>query len=301
MRQGQREDSEGGGQDDGLRMTISHAEHYGLTGLQRNPEDRQGRPIALASGRRLSTAQLFKELSSLDTKKQLREIDSSDAPDDLKRELRITARAQQEGSEGPRGFKETTAAGTPGPTALRPPGSRTYSGRPRSPGADDYFSPNHRPQAQRLDTSESINTIDEEEIPTHDVQSSLVRHGKGRTAADARRQRLTTITSNDEDEEDLEGDEEVETAAEKRRRLAALGFGGGDDDDSSDSEENDEPRRPREGAQAPGEMEVGAAANRGLRVQWGGERGRERASSKGEKDKGEHTGKKVRGMFKNRS
>ena len=301
IRQAQRRGSDENEQDDGLRMTISRADHYGLMGRQRNPEDRSGRPIVLQSGRRLSTAEFFKEMQSLGPKRQLQEVEASDAPDDMKRELKLSAKAQKEAAEGPRGFKQATAAGTPGPGTLRPPESRGHSDQPRSSGGDDYFSQN-RPQSGRQNTSESINTIEEElptaEIPTHDVQSSIVRHGQGRTAADARRQRLATITSNEE--EDEKPDEEGETTAERRRRLAALGIGGGDDD-SSDSEEDDTPRRPREAVQAPGEMEVGPASSRGLRVQWGGERGRERASSKGEKDKTEHTGRKVRGMFKHKS
>ena len=291
MRQAQRQGSDQGDQDDGLRMTISRADHYGLTGRQRNPEDREGRPITLGSGRRLSTAQLFKELSSLDPKKQIREVDSSDAPDEVKRELKQSAKAQKATTEGPRGFKQSTAAGTP---AVKP-ASRGND----EPG--DYFSDQYRPQVQRQDTKESVNTIeeeDEEDIPTHDVQSTLVRHGQGRTAADARRQQLATIKSNDDEDEDET--EQGETTAERRRRLAALGLGGDDEEDSSSSEEDEAPRRAREAVQAPGEMEVGAAANRGLRVQWGGERGRERANSRGEKDKEHRTGRKVRGMFKNR-
>jgi Alkali metal cation/H+ antiporter Nha1 C terminus len=137
-------------------------------------------------------------------------------------------------------------------------------------------------------------------LPTHDVQSAIARHGKGQTAADLRRQRLATITSNEA--EDDEQDEEGETTAERRRRLAALGLGGADEDASSDSDEDDEPRRAREAVQAPGDMDVGPASHRGLRVQWGGERGRERANSRGEKDTDkEATGRKVRGMFKHRS
>ncbi len=293
-------------QDDGLRMTISHANHYGLMGRQKNPEDRTGRPIVLQSGRRLSTAEFFKEMQSLGPKKQIQEVEASDAPEHMKRELKLSAKAQKEAAEGPRGFKEATAAGTPGPGMLKTPAFRSHSDRPRSPGnpgGDDYFSVKPRPKPGRNETSESINTIEEEqELPTHDVQSAIVRHGQGRTAADARRQRLATITSNEN--EDEEGEEEGETTAERRRRLAALGIGGGDDE-SSDSDEEDEPRRQREAVQEPGQMDVGPAANRGLRVQWGGERGRERAGSKGEKDKAEqrveHTGRKVRGMFKHQT
>jgi sodium/hydrogen antiporter len=292
LREGRENDSDEDGPDDGLRMTISRADHYGVTGQRKNVEDRQGRPITLASGRRLSTAQFFQEMNRLDPKKQMREAEASDAPEGVKRELKQSAKAQKEAQEL-RGFKESTAAGTPA-VGTRPSGPGRYSSRV---DPTDYFSAPHRPQNPRQDTSESIATI-EEEIPTHDVQSAVVRHGKGRTAADERRQRLATIKSNDEDEEVLE--EEGETTAERRRRLAALGIGGQSD---SDSEEDDTPRRPREAVQEPDPEEV-TPASRGLRVQWGGERGRERANSRGEKDKigtGEKVGRKARGMFKHRN
>ena len=307
MRQTQQQDPDDKDQqDDGLRMTISRSDHYGLMGRQKNPEDRTGRPIMLQSGRRLSTAEFFKEMQGLGPKKQIQEVEASDAPEDMKRELKLDAKARKAATEGPRGFKEGTAAGTPGPGMSKTPGLRSHDNRPRSPGksgGDDYFSEKALPKAGRNETSDSINTIEEEqELPTHDVQGAIVRHGQGRTAADARRQRLATITSNENDNE--EQDEEGETTAERRRRLAALGIGGGDEV-SSDSDEEDEPRRQREAVQEPGEMDVGPAANRALRVQWGGERGRDRASSKGDKDRPadevKQAGRKVRGVFKNRT
>ena len=299
MRQGKRQDSDSDGQDDGLRMTISRAHRYGLTGRQKDPEDREGRPIVLQSGRRLSTAEFFKEIQTMGPKKQIQEAEASDAPEAMKREVKLSAKAQKEAAEGPRGFRESTLAGTPAAGMLKTPRFRSSSNPSRPEGDNDYFS--QRPQAKRQETADSINTI-EEEIPYHDVQSAVVRHGQGRTAADARRQRLSTITSaEDEEDEEEDQDEEGETAAERRRRLAALGIGGGGGDEDSDSDENDEPRRPREAVQEPGHMEAASASSRGLRVQWGGERGRERANSKGDKDKPEHTGRKVRGMFKHRS
>ena len=307
MRQTQQQDPDDKDQrDDGLRMTISRSDHYGLMGRQKNPEDRTGRPIMLQSGRRLSTAEFFKEMQGLGPKKQIQEVEASDAPEDMKRELKLDAKARKAATEGTRGFKEGTAAETPGPGMSKTPGLRSYDSRPRSPGkpgGDDYFSEKASPKAGRDEISDSINTIEEEqELPTHDVQGAIVRHGQGRTAADARRQRLATITSNENENE--EQDDEGETTAERRRRLAALGIGGGDEP-SSDSDEEDEPRRQREAVQEPGEMDVGPAANRALRVQWGGERGRDRASSKGDKDRPadevKQAGRKVRGMFKNRT
>jgi hypothetical protein len=264
--------------DDGLRMTISRTDQYGLTG-QKKVRNAPG-TIALGSGRRLSTKDFIKQMQQLDPKNKIKELDESDAPDEVKRELRKGARVE---------------ATTPGDRAQRSPGD-TDTGvhltvpRPartrrtpseRATDADDYFS---RPRPDRVDTrDEPHRTLEEEseeddddemegEIPTHNVISSLAKHSQGQTAADLRRRQLARIRS-EEEEEEAPG--EGETAAEKRRRLAALGLGDGDDDSSSESdEEGNQPRRNQAAVPEPSEGGPSGQQPR-ARIQWGGESGRE--------------------------
>ncbi|RMZ87017.1 hypothetical protein DV736_g5754, partial [Chaetothyriales sp. CBS 134916] len=218
----ERRDSDNSGDDDGLRMTISRTDRYGLTGLQKNL-DTQGRP--LGTGRRMSTRDFLKQMQQMDGKK-IQEVEESDAPEELKQEVRSTAKAQK-------AQKAAEPSGRKGPHD-RPPGDEGVE----SQSGGDYFSAAHRPQAPRAQTSQSIE-MTEEEVPTHDVRSSIIRYGRGQTAADARRRRLAPIISSEEQDELAEDeDEQAETAAEKRRRLAALGIGGVSRED--DSEESDE-------------------------------------------------------------
>ncbi|RMZ79813.1 hypothetical protein DV737_g3235, partial [Chaetothyriales sp. CBS 132003] len=229
----ERRDSDDSGEDDGLRMIISRADRYGLMGLQKNLDD-QGRP--LGGGRRMSTRDFLKQMQQMDSKK-MQEVEESDAPEEIKREGRSATKVQRARNtaevSGQKGAHDRSRRGE----------------RAKSQLDDDYFSGAHRPHAPRAQTSESIDTP-EEEVPTHDVRSSILRHGRGQTAADARRHRLATIISGEEQDEEAEEDEDeqAETAAEKRRRLAALGIGG--DSREDDSEESDDdavrPTRSRE-------------------------------------------------------
>ncbi|EXJ74708.1 CPA1 family monovalent cation:H+ antiporter [Cladophialophora psammophila CBS 110553] len=271
--------------DDGLRMTISRADQYGLTGLQKKTRDAPG-TIALGSGRRLSTKDFIRQMQQLDSKNKIREVERSDATEDIKREVRRVAKMEREGLDEPtspderpvRGRTETSIGGT---AALRRPGvsRRTTS----EEEAEDYFSPQRRPRPDRLAThgrhrtlsegSEEEEEEEEGEIPTHNVRSSVVKHGKGQTAADFRRRHLARIRSEGEEEE--ENEDEGETAAEKRRRLAALGLGGGDEDSSSEGDE-DEPRRTEAAVPEPTYEASSSSAQPKARIQWGGERGREK-------------------------
>ncbi|KIY03825.1 uncharacterized protein Z520_00516 [Fonsecaea multimorphosa CBS 102226] len=302
--------------DDGLRMTISRADQYGLTGLQKKTRDAPG-TIALGSGRRLSTRDFIKQMQQLDPKNKIREVERSDATDDIKREVKRVAKMEREGlddltppEESPaRGRTEANVGGALG--VRRPDaGGRTAS----ESEADDYFSPQRRSRPDRLRTHESNRTVREEsdedeqeeeeeeeeegDVPTHNVRSSVMRHGKGQTAADIRRRTLARIRSEEEEENGDEG----ETAAEKRRRLAALGLGGGDEDSSSESDE-DEPRRNEAAVPEPTEEASSSSAQPKARIQWGGERGREKKDPydiyAGDPIVG--AARKLRGMMKKKS
>lgn len=259
--------------DDGLRMTISSRDQYGWTGLQKKTRDAPG-TIALGSGRRMSTRDFIKQMQQLDPKSRIRETEQSGASQDIKREVRRTARLDEDSNELPtpsdmprRGRAEMLADG----------GRRAIN----DTEADDYFSP-RRPRLGS--TGEARETLTEESegddgdpIPTHNVRSSIVRHGGGQTAADARRRQLARIRSEDEDDTGEEG----ETAAEKRRRLAALGLGGGGDESSDSEGDEDEPRRAEAAIQEP-DQEQSSPVQPKARIQWGGESGREREQEREE-------------------
>ncbi|KAH0844395.1 sodium/hydrogen antiporter [Fonsecaea monophora] len=304
--------SDASSDDDGLRMTISKADQYGLTGLQKKARDAPG-TIALGSGRRLSTRDFIKQMQQLDPKSKIREVERSDATEDIKREVRRAAKMERGGlgkltasEESPtRGRTEPNLGGTS--TVRRPDAGRRTASEQE---ADDYFSPQRRPRPDRLATRERNPTLSEEseedeedeeedegEIPTHNVRSSLAKHGKGQTAADLRRRHLARIRS----EEEEENDEEGETAAEKRRRMAALGLGDGDEDSSSEGDE-DEPRRTEAAVPEPTQEASSSSTQPKARIQWGGESGREKKDPydiyAGDPIVG--AARKIRGMMKKR-
>ncbi|ETI21279.1 sodium/hydrogen antiporter [Cladophialophora carrionii CBS 160.54] len=262
--------------DDGLRMTISSRDQYGLTGLQKKTRDVPG-TIALGSGRRLSTRDFIKQMQQLDPKSKIREVEQSDAGEDIKREVRKAAK--EEGLDETMTPAEKPGRGRAGTSTAaatqETPGNGSRAAPPRE--AEDYFSSQGRPKVGS--TSNAHATLQEESeeeeesgIPTHDVRSTVARHSLGQTAADARRRQLARIRSEDEEDDGEEG----ETAAEKRRRLAALGLGA--EDTSSESEgDEDEPRRAEAAVQEPDhEPESSPSAQPKARIQWGGESGRER-------------------------
>ena len=257
------------GSDDGLRLTISRRDQYGLTGLQKKNRDAPG-TIALGSGRRLSTKDFIKQMRQLDPKSKIREVDQSDASEEFKREVRRAAKEEggfpmTPGDRPRRGRTETNTAAS----------TSEHPERNLAPNeADDYFSLQGRPKLGSTNAAQATlkeESEEEEGIPTHNVRSSVARHGQGQTAADYRRRQLATIRS---DEETPNGDE-GETAAEQRRRLAALGLGG---EDSSSDSEDDEPRHAEAAVQEPDHdpKESSSSAQPKARIQWGGERGRVR-------------------------
>lgn len=273
--------------DDGLRMIISRSEQYGLTGLQKKARDAPG-TIEMGSGRRLSTRDFIKQMQKMDAKSRAHEVEQSDAPEDLKREVKKESELQRLGREQgltPGERPSARSAGSKTGATLQVP--RAQDGqRPRSNSpsdADDYFTVSRRPRPQRMTSDDRTSTLEEESdeeetpgIPTHNVRTSLAKHGHGQTAADSRRRQLATIPSNEEDEADEPG----ETAAEKRRRFAALGMGGGND--SSESDDDNQPRSHEAAVPEPGQ---GPSSQPKARIQWGGEKGRERQQEKEEEVK----------------
>lgn len=318
-------------EDDGLRMTISRTDRYGLTGLRRRADAAGVHTVEMPSGRRMSTKDFIKQMQQLDPKSKIERVEESDATEEMKREVRREAHAEKaaQGSSGrPRG--RTNPMQTPrGPEAIEEGDEGDYFSQSRSTkpetkrsttdtrkrpsppprqrsedeenddsdedeDEDEMNSPGsprqHRPDpASRTTTSDTMHTEDEFEddnIPTHDMSTTLARYGKGSTAADSRRARLSTITSGEATsaQQPQEQYEQGETAAEKRRRLAALGVSNQDSSSSSEEEDVDAPRRPRE--------EPVPEPRR--RVQWGGESGREAEERRQREDKEQEEKEKAR-------
>jgi sodium/hydrogen antiporter len=289
-------------EDDGLRLTISRAQQYGLTGLQRKPSA-ANQTFTLGSGRRLSTKDFLQQMQQMNPKDRAREIEQSDMPRDIKRELKRGAEDQAAADamdQRLRGQKSTTDGRTPG--ARPTPGGRSQSGR-QEPG--DYFSV--LPRAPRDQQRETIAEDDEDDadsvtpsetpsydVPTTDVRGALARHTKGQTtAASQRRERLSTLATIQSNESG-EAEDEPETTAERRRRLAVLYGTGGEE---SDEEEQERPRLNKNATQEPS-VET---PSRSMTVQWGGETGRDDHPRRREEESGKTEGtgarSKMRGIF----
>ncbi len=318
--------------DNSLRFTISHIDRHGH-GLSGTSGTSHANGITTGSGRRYSAVDFLKELQQLDPKAQIKAIDDSNAPDHIKSQMRRVAIEERENSrtraqQGSNG----AAAPRPGPAARST--SEIVSSPPSSRGA--------RPESRRAETdgmkpvaSHSRSTVDvvqrpappgwkttastleeedeedaEQDIPTHDVGSSLARFrrdgpGPG-TAADDRRSRLGTIVSGgiredaaeagQEDKGGVGGEgEERETAAEMRRRLAALGLSQEREESESEDDGIEKSRgHVRNTASEPaGDVSVRTKQTRPRetmvsepkpRVQWGGVSGRESARKADEQE-----------------
>jgi len=288
--------------DDGLRMIISNAEQYGLTGLRKQrPGERPG-ILETSRGRRMSTNDFVRHMQDLDRNSRQAVMNQAGVDSHVQEAINkgaVTRDALEPSSDGP---KPRNRAGTLPSTQFKSPISEKDT---EAEEAADYFSAKRssprrathrkrtqpdvtgggRVEAQGVQSEESVATDDggeEEDIPGYNVRGTIARHGKGNTtAADARRQRHMVSAQAEEaiDEDGEEEDVNEETAAEKRRRLAALGLGG----EASESESDDEgPRVPRkaavqeprvqgEEAHAPGREREQATAAPRMRVQWGGE------------------------------
>jgi sodium/hydrogen antiporter len=342
--------------DNSLRFTISHIDRHGH-GRSGTSGTSNANGITTGSGRRYSAIDFLKELQQMDPKAQIKAINDSNAPDHVKTEMRRVAgedkessqtRARQNGRQKGDTMPSGSAAvgqrpGAPGRSAsdiVSSPSPSSRGNRPktrragtegitpagsaasnsRSTGDNGLF---QRPvPARRGTTASTVEEEDEEEepqqeIPTHDVGSSLARLRKDRgTAADDRRQRLSTIVSRGSREDAATGqnreasggveveDEEAETAAEKRRRLAALGVSEERAESESDEEQMGSPRRHagRNAVTAGGEDDdndnVPTKQGRPRetmvpepkpRVQWGGVSGRETAEKNAEAQKDDDT------------
>ncbi|TID18712.1 Na+/H+ antiporter-like protein Nha1 [Venturia nashicola] len=176
-------------------------------------------------GRRMSKAEFIQQISSMDPKSRAKVVESSDAPEALKRHIKAEA--------------------------SKPTGSPSNKkGRPSLAGIEQVASSEERARGP-----EGLTLVDsnQEDIPFHPVGDQLSNfsfsQGRGETAAqrrrrgadaedadvdddDAPRGRLGQSTSSERPEVvDGQGTfffSQAETAAEKRRRLAALGPGSGE-------------------------------------------------------------------------
>ena len=239
--------------DDGLRFTISRTDRYGPAGhIEEIGHD--SRPM-MSQGRRMSTKDFLAQFQGMSPEAKADEASKSTAPQQLKDAIFADARIakderhRQGRTRSTSGLKRPTIDTRDSSSQLPGPGEGESTRRPtdrRTESQAGYFSPvkeesepesptmsrqqssvDKRPQPKRTTTADSTAS---QEIPIHDVHTSVFRHGKG-SAADARRARLESATTQPDDET------QGETAAEKRRRLAALGMTSVGEDSSSEEED----------------------------------------------------------------
>lgn len=283
--------AEPGLNDDGLRIAISNAEQYGLTGLRKPKAG--ARPGMDTGNRRLSAVDFIKQMQQLDRQTRQQVMSEAGVGKDKQEGINRVVSREEPGSAHDRPRALARSGTLPNATQASPIAERDeeegdvadYFALPRNRGRSQSDAKTRPSEPKRTGTARSATDADsdEEDIPTHNVRASIARHGAGNlSSANARRERFNTTSQAapriDEGEE--EEDDNEETAAEKRRRLAALGLGGGDESDSSDSEAEEAPRVKKTAVQEPGQEDVAppsaatTAAPR-ARIQWGGERGRE--------------------------
>ena len=275
-------------------------------------DDRIRFTVSGAGGRRLSKQDFIEQIQSMDPKARVKAVEDSDAPEDLKREVRADAVAE---SNGRRPSAKPRTGSKAAPTTL--------SSLNEQAGDEDM------PVVRRLSTNddrpkgpENLTLVtSNEEVPFHDVSSSLQRHAPASETAAQRRRRMALSRQDSEDD----GTERIpphtttnhppslqrnpisalgerqqqqqdhhrptepqgETAAERRRRLAALGEGDeAGESESSDSEDDGGERRPAKGHTPVAEPST-PVERRGVRfidspavsvgrVQWGEDVGRKR-------------------------
>lgn len=305
--------------DDGLRIAISNAEQYGLTGLRK---PRGGERPGMGLDRRLSAVDFIKQMKQLDRDSREQVMDRTGVQKNTQKEIhRVVSPPDKPPQDGDRPRPLARAGTMPGSKLKQP----IAEGVVQEDDSNDYFSPKRArkraqsdatkqtPQPQRANTTDTAEPTtsndasdEEQDIPTHNVRAAIARHGRGsRTAADVRRERYNNAAQDTSriDEEGEEEDPNAETAAEKRRRLAALGLGGADSDSSDDDER---PRVKRTAVQEPDRPEPVPEPKPRMRVQWGGEtrgpvRGDDEEAQRGYGDEQAHqsggVGKKLRGFL----
>lgn len=236
-------------------------------------DDRIRFTLSGAGGRRMSKQDFIEQIQSMDPKARIKAVEDSDAPEDFKREVRADAAEEFNGS---RSSAKPRAGSKLAPTTLSP--LNEQDGGDNMPVVRRLSTNDDRPKGPENLTLITSN----EEVPFHDVSSSLQRRTPASETAAQRRRRLALSRQDSEDD----GTERIppqkttahppplhrnpisalgerqqqeqhhhrpaepqgETPAERRRRLAALGEGdeaGGEE--SSDSEDDGGERRPAKG------------------------------------------------------
>ncbi|KAJ9654376.1 Na+/H+ antiporter [Neophaeococcomyces mojaviensis] len=269
-----RKEEERSPMDDGLRMVISNAEQYGLTGLQK---PRQGERPDIMGKRRMSTKDFIASLQQLDQADRSKAMNKAGVSEGTQKEINRIAKPRQEREREAREGSEKPTVKRAGTMPLSrhkspiqevneeeepvdyfaPQPSKTQGGRQRAQ-SDAQQTKRPEPLRAQTDQSGATKTSDsesEEDVPTHNVRGAISRYGgvgSNMTSAEARRQRYSSVADSSEriDEREEEEDPNAETAAEKRRRLAALGLGGGNESESSD-EEDEGPRVPKRAVPEP--------------------------------------------------
>ena len=209
-----------------------------------------------AGGRRMSKADFFRQIQSMDPKSRREAVLDSDAPQAVK---------EQVFEEMPSGISRSQSTSA---VTTRPKNSRTVSSR--SAVAAEASSPSSRARPEVGEPAESphggyeltpmpTNTSD---VPVHPVRESVNKHtaSRGIETAAQRRRRIALASEHDSDDDSTprippsssskhisSPETGAETNVERRRRLAALGG----DASESDSEDDGGERIPEKGGHQP--------------------------------------------------
>lgn len=206
-----------------------------------------------AGGRRMSKADFFRQIQSMDPKARREAVLDSNAPQAMK---------EQVVEEIPSGISRSQSTSA---VPTRPQNPRTLSSR--SAGAAEASSPSSRARPEMSEPAESpqggyeltpmpTNTSD---VPVHPVRESVNKHtaSRGIETAAQRRRRIALASEHDSDDDSTlrippssnitSPETGAETNVERRRRLAALGG----DASESDSEDDGGERIPEKGGHQP--------------------------------------------------
>lgn len=224
---------------------------------QLEEEDDGVRFTIAAGGRRMSKADFFRQIQSMDPKARREAVLDSDAPQAVK---------EQVSEEIPSGLSRSQSTSA---IPTRPQNSRKVSSR-SVVTAETSSSPSSRARPEMSEAAESpqggyeltpmaTNTSD---VPVHSVRESVNKHAasRGVETAAQRRRRIALASEHDSDDDGTprippssssnhisQPETGAETNVERRRRLAALGG----DASESDSEDDGGERIPEKGGHQP--------------------------------------------------
>ena len=228
-------------------------------------DDDDDRIRFVQGGRRMSKADFIKQIQELDPKARNKAVTDSDAPADVKQEVRRRFR----------GPPTPSNAASAGPSKAPAESSKPPIEGPESSSGPQLFKVGSR--EDRPAGPEGLVLVDSEErdVPYYAVGADIARYSQN-TAAQRRRQMALQGDQSDSDDDGTErvvaraegssvskaapsSGVEGETAAERRRREAALGVRR----EESDSDDDNTPRQAADAVQEPARIRFADEPRRG--------------------------------------